>query len=226
VSFTAVDYDFINTMGIQGKIVGVMEDFHFSSLRNAIEPLAIVPVNEEYLNNMIVRLTNEDIENTMTQMEERWNELLPQYPFEYSFVDEEIDNMYRAEERMGKLIGLFTIVAVIIACMGLFALASFTAERRTREIGVRKTFGAGTLSISWMMIRDFTILIIISLLFALPTVWFLADRWLRDFSFRIQLEADIFIFAALISIFVSVFTTLYHAVRSSRINPILALRHE
>ena len=110
--------------------------------------------------------------------------------------------------------------------MGLFALASFTAERRTREIGVRKTFGAGELNISWMMLRDFTVLILIALVLALPGVWLLAQRWLRDFSFRIDLQADIFLIAAILAIAVSVLTTMYHAIRSSRLNPVLALRYE
>ncbi len=216
----------ISFMGIHGQIVGIMEDYHFSSLRDKIEPLAIIPIDPDYFTTMLVRLKSENIDNTLKMMENVWGEVVPDYPFEYSFVDEEIDDMYRAEERMGRLIALFTIVAVIIACMGLFALASFTAERRTREIGVRKSFGANDLNISWMMIRDFTVLIIISLLFALPGVWLLASRWLKDFSYRIDLEADIFIFAALVSIVVSVLTTLYHAIKSSRINPVLALRDE
>lgn len=213
-------------MGIHGRVVGIMEDFHFSSLRNNIEPLAIIPIEATYLTNMIVRLKPESVENTIDQMESTWNDLVPEFPFEYSFVEDEINDMYRTEERMGSLIAIFTVVAMIIACMGLFALASFTAERRTREIGVRKTFGAGELSISWMMIRDFMILIVISLAFALPGVWLLATRWLRDFSFRISLEVDVFIFAALASILVSIITTMYHAIRSSRLNPVLALRYE
>jgi putative ABC transport system permease protein len=213
-------------MGISGRVVGIMEDFHFSSLRNNIEPLAIIPIGPEYLTNMIIRLKPGNTVNTMEQMEEKWNEIVPDFPFEYTFVENEIKDMYRTEERMSTLIAIFTIVAVIIACMGLFALTSFTAERRTREIGVRKTFGAAEGQISWMMIRDFTVLIIIALVIALPAVWFLALKWLKDFSFRIDLEADIFIFAALVSIIVSVVTTLYHAIRSSRINPVLALRDE
>lgn len=216
----------MNFMGIHGRVVGLMEDFHFSTLRNNIEPLAIIPIGQEYLMNMIIRLKPGDTENTLEQMEIKWNELVPEFPFEYSFVEDEINDMYRSEERMATLIAIFTIVAVIIACMGLFALASFTAERRTREIGVRKTFGAAEWNISWMMLRDSTILIIIALVFALPGVWLLARRWLSDFSFRIELEADVFIFAALLAILVSVFTTIYHAIRSSRINPVLALRYE
>ncbi len=213
-------------MGIKGQIIGIMDDFHFKPLTDAVEPLATIPISPEYLTNMIVRLKTENVKPAMKDMEETWNSLVPQYPFEYSFVDEEIDNMYRSEERMAKLISIFTVVAVIIACMGLFALASFTAERRTREIGVRKTFGANEARIIRMMIMDIIQLIIVSLLIGLPAVWYLATRWLADFSYRIVLKPDIFVISSLMIIGVSLATITYHAIKSSRLNPVLALRYE
>jgi putative ABC transport system permease protein len=220
-----VDMD-LTFMGIHGKIVGIMDDFHFKPLRNEVEPLAICPLPPERFSNMIVRLKTEDLKPALKEMEETWNSLVSQFPFEYSFVDEEIDKMYRSEERMAKLIGIFTVIAVIIACMGLFALASFTAERRTREIGVRKTFGANEGRIVWMMIVDITKLIVIALLVGLPSVWFLANRWLADFSYRIELKPDIFIIASVLTIVVSVITIFYHSLKSARMNPVLALKYE
>ena len=134
--------------------------------------------------------------------------------------------MYGTEERMATLLKIFTLVAMIIASLGLFALASFTAERRTREIGIRKTMGAMEHQITVMMIRDFSLYIIISLVIALPAVWFIARQWLNEFSFRIPLKADLFILTALITALVAILTVLYHAMRIARTNPVEALRYE
>ena len=127
---------------------------------------------------------------------------------------------------MASLLKIFTIVAIVIAALGLFALASFTAERRTREIGIRKTMGANESQITLMMIRDFSLYIIISLLIALPAVWFIARWWLSEFSFRIMLKPDLFIITALITTLVAILTVLYHAMRTARINPVKQLHPE
>ena len=159
-------------------------------------------------------------------MEKKWEELLPQYPFEYTYVDDAIENMYQAEERMASLLKVFTLVAMIIACLGLFALASFTAQRRTKEIGIRKTMGALEPQIAGMMVRDFSLYVLISLLIALPSVWFIARRWLNEFSYRIELSTGMFILTALVTILVAVLTVLYHAIRIARTDPVKALWHE
>ena len=175
---------------------------------------------------MVVRLDPEDPMGTLRKMEERWEELLPQYPFEYTFVDEVVDGMYRTEERVSSLLQIFTVVAIVIACLGLFALASFTAQRRTHEIGIRKTLGALEQQITVMMIRDFSLYIILSLVIAIPGIWFIARWWLTQFSYRIQLKADLFLLTALITTLVAILTVLYHSVRTARTNPVEALRYE
>jgi hypothetical protein len=213
-------------MGIEGQVVGVMDDFHFKPLSNEVEPLVAAAFPANYLVNMIVRLRNNNVQPVLQDMEATWNSLVPNFPFEYSFVDEEIDNMYRSEQRMSSLIGIFTFVAIVIACMGLFALASFNAERRTREIGVRKTFGASEATIVRIMLADITRLVLFSLAIGLPATWLLARRWLQDFYYRIDLSADIFLFSTLLIILVSLATILYHALRSSRLNPVTALQYE
>lgn len=213
-------------MGIQGSIVGIMDDFHFKTLRNEVEPLATTVLPPEYFNNMIVRLKTEDLSSALGHMEETWNSLVPEYPFDFRFVDEEIDNMYRSEERMVKLISIFTVVAIVIACMGLFALASFAAERKTREIGVRKTFGADVRRIFRLMIMEMMRLVVFAIIIGIPAVWFLAENWLADFHYRINLQPEVFLWPVLIMLAVSIGTVSYHSLRSARLNPVEALRHE
>jgi putative ABC transport system permease protein len=216
----------LHFMGLSGQIVGVMEDYHFKPLGNEIEPMALAPVPAENLGQMIVRLSPSNPSGTLKFIEEKWAELLPQYPLEYNFVNDAINDMYQAEERLAALFKVFTVIAIVIACLGLFALASFTAERRTREIGIRKTMGAAASQITIMMIRDFSLYIIISLVIALPSIWFIARWWLNEFSFRISLKPDLFVITALIIATVAVLTVLFHAVRSARTNPVEALRYE
>jgi ABC-type antimicrobial peptide transport system permease subunit len=213
-------------MGIQGQVVGLMEDFHFKPLGDEIEPMALAPLPVDMLQHMVVRLSPEQPQEALSFMQEKWEEMLPQYPFEYTYVEEVLDNMYRGEERMSILLKIFTVVAMIIASLGLFALASFTAQRRTKEIGIRKSMGAMEHQITLMMIRDFSLYVLISLLIALPAVWFIANRWLKEFSFRIELKPDLFVLTALATSAVAILTVLYHAFRSARTNPVLALRYE
>jgi predicted permease len=213
-------------LGITGQVIGIMEDYNFQPVGNQIEPMVIAPLPPDQLSHMVARLDPLDPSGTLRQIEERWTALLPQYPFEYEYVNDVIDGMYRSEERMATLLKIFTLVAMVLAAMGLFALASFTAERRTREIGIRKTLGALERQIAVMMLRDFSLYIILSLLIAFPAVWFIARWWLNDFSYRISLSVDIFLVTAIITGLVAVLTVLFHAVRTAHTNPVEALRYE
>ncbi|MCF8345897.1 MAG: ABC transporter permease [Bacteroidales bacterium] len=216
----------LSFMGTDGQIVGVMDDFHFQPLSNGVEPLAAVLFPNSLLMNMFIRVQNDSPQTVLADMEQTWNKLAPGFPFEYSFVDEQIDNLYPSEQRMSKLISIFTVIAIIIACMGLLALASFNAERRTREIGIRKAFGATEVRIVKIMLVEITRLVFISLLIGMPAAWFLARRWLEDFFYRIDLSADIFIISSVLIILVSLITILYHAIKSARMNPVEAFRYE
>jgi len=213
-------------MGIQGQIVGVMEDYHFKPVGDEIEPMALAPFGSTMLQSMVVRLAPEAPQEALQFMEEKWNELLPQYPFEYDYVEDVIDGMYTTEERMATLLKIFMVVAMVIASLGLFALASFTAQRRIKEIGIRKSMGAQEGQITFMMIRDFSLYILISLVIALPAVWFIARWWLSEFSFRIELGPGLFLITALVTTTVAILTVMYHAFRTARTNPVLALRYE
>jgi len=213
-------------MGIRGKVVGVMEDYHFKPLGDEIEPMALCPLPVEMLMHMVVRVSPEHPQEALNFIQDKWEEILPQYPFDYTYVEEAVDNMYQGEEKMSILLKIFTVVAIIIASLGLFALASFTAQRRIKEIGIRKSMGAMEGQITLMMIKDFSLYVLISLVIALPAVWFIANRWLNEFSFRIELKPGVFVLTALVTTTVAILTVLYHALRTARINPVLALRYE
>lgn len=213
-------------MGLSGQIVGLMEDYHFKHLGSELEPMAIAPLPPSNLSHMVVRLSPDNPMGGLDFLEKKWEELLPQYPFEFTYVDDAISNMYRSEERMASLFKVFTLIAIFIASLGLFALASFTAQRRTKEIGIRKTMGAQEPQIAGMMIRDFSLYVLLSLLIAFPSIWFIARSWLEQFSYRIKLESGIFILTAVLTMIIAVLTVLYHALRISRTDPVKALWHE
>jgi putative ABC transport system permease protein len=213
-------------MGTRGQIVGVMEDYHFQPVREQVEPMVIAPAFIDQLGHMVLRLEPGDPTGIIAQIEDKWAELLPQYPLEYDFVEEVVSEMYRSEARMSSLLRIFMLVAIILASMGLFALSSFTAERRTREIGIRKTLGAREGEITVMMLRDFSLYIIISLFIAFPAVWYLARWWLHEFTYRISLSADLFLITAVVTGAVAVLTVIYHALHTARTNPVEALRYE
>ena len=214
-------------MGVSnGKIVGVMKNFHFHSMRNKIEPLAIAVAYKEYLTYIIIRLAPGDIDRAIKKLETDWATVLPDYPFEYQFLDEDYDEMYRAEKRMGTLLNYFTITAVIIALLGLFGLASFMAEKRTREIGVRKVFGSTAKGIIYLLTWEFSRLVLVAIVIGIPLSWYFLDNWLQDYAFRTELNWWIFGLAAIFCLLVAWLTVGFQAARAANKNPAQALRHE
>ena len=214
-------------MGISnGKIAGVMKNFHYHSMRNKIEPLAIIAAHKEYLTYIIIRLAPGDVDRAIKKLETDWATVLPDYPFEYQFLDDDYDEMYRAERRMGTLLNYFTITAVIIALLGLFGLASFMAEKRTREIGVRKVFGSSAKGIIYLLTWEFSRLVIIAIVIGIPLSWYFLHGWLQDYAFRTDLNWWIFGLAAIFCLVVALLTVGFQAARAANRNPAQALRHE
>jgi putative ABC transport system permease protein len=216
-------FDFL---GLNGNIIGIMKNFHFQPVRNKIEPLALTVSDVRWFNSMIIRIESADVIKTMKEITETWNEILPQYPLEYHFVDEEYDRMYRTETRLSKIIQYFTILAIIIACLGLFGLVSFTCEVRTREIGIRKVMGARVMKIIYLLSVEFTRLVFISCLLAIPLAYFVMKRFLQDFAYHTQLNWWIFVLAGIAALVIAILTVSYQAVRTSLINPARSLRYE
>ncbi len=216
----------ISFQGITGPIVGVMKNYHYASARKKIEPLAVLMAPDDYINYMVIKLHQGDVSKQLSRLEEAWNEIMPLYPFEYRFVDEDFEKMYNFEERMGKLMKALTIIAIIIAGIGLFGLSTFSAEQKTKEIGIRKAMGASKRSILGLFSREFIYLLLISALLSWPVAYYYLRSWLQDFDYRISLSAWIFIGAAILSLLIAMISISYQAVRAAGKNPADTLRYE
>jgi predicted permease len=214
-----------NFQGIDGTIVGVMKNFHYQTLKNKIEPIAFA-VNQDYLNYMIIRIPPENIPSSLGIIEKTWKRVIPTYPFEYRFMDERFDMMYRTEQRIGTLLKYFAILAVFVACLGLFGLASFMAEKRTKEIGIRKVLGASVAQIARLMCREFFLLVIVANVIAWPTAYLVMRKWLQSYAYRTDLGFFVFIGAMLLALFVAILSVSYQAIRAARANPADSLRYE
>jgi len=211
------------------KIVGVIEDFHFESLKTNISPMLMTLGSLMGAGNngfyLTMRYEAENTQDVIELLEKKWKEFAPNYPFEYSFVNEQFNDMYFQEQRMGKIMKIFTILAIIIASLGLFGLAAFIAEKRTKEIGIRKVNGASVFNIFWLFTKDIAKLVVIAFALAVPLSWYIMDHWLNNFSYRIDIEWMVFIGAGLLSFFIAILTISYQAYLASVRNPIESLKY-
>ncbi len=210
----------------EGIVVGVVEDFHFKSLNTKVEPLVMRLRPPEDYSFMLVKIRGEDIPETMGRLTSIWNKVSPAFPFDPAFLDAEFDRMYRSEQRMGRIFGAFTGLAIIIACLGLLGLASFMAERRRREIGIRKVLGGSVCGIMLLMTKEFIILVATANLLAWPAAYYFMKRWLRDYAYNAGIDPFIFIGAALIAVIIAILTVSGHAYRAAASDPVDSLRYE
>lgn len=213
-------------MGISGRIIGVLKNFHFKGADQPIEPIAFALTAPERLSIILIRLAPGNLSEALKTAEKGWNKILPEYPFDYFFIDEDYDRLFRSQIRLTRLLKYFTILAVIIACLGLYGLSSYSTERRTNEIGIRKVMGAGTLTILFTMVKEFLMIILISLAIALPAGWIIVNNLLRQFASRIELSPWIFALIAAGALIIALITVSFQAVKASLINPAEALKSE
>ncbi|WP_339650798.1 ABC transporter permease [uncultured Maribacter sp.] len=205
-------------------IVGVVKDFHFKSLRENIGALGMHLENTA--ENMAVRLSGGEYSSSIAEIENKWNQMAPGQPFDYQFMDEAFNTTYEAEQKLSQIFFIFTILSIFIACLGLFGLAAFNAEKRTKEIGVRKVLGATVSQISYRLTVDFLKLVAVAILVSLPLGWFIMNKWLEDFSYRIEIGFGIFALAAFLAIMVAVITVSYQSIKAAIVNPVKSLRSE
>ncbi len=213
-------------MGIHGRIVGVLKNFHFKGADQPIEPIAFALTEPVYLNNILIRLAPGDIPGSLKTAEKIWKNIIPEYPFDYFFIEEDYNRIFSTQIRLTGLLRDFTILAVIIACLGLYGLSAYSAERRTNEIGIRKVMGADTITILWNMVREFMVLIFISLVIALPAGWIIVEILLRQFANRIDMSVPVFGVIAVCALSVALITVSFQAFKSSLVNPAVALKVE
>lgn len=206
-------------------VLGVIRDFHFESFQNEITASAIGPIGSE-ANYVSARLNSQDIPATMTQIEESWKSIAGAYPFQYSFMDQTFDDLYRAEQRLGVLFTGFALITIFIACMGLFGLVAFMASKRTKEIGIRKVLGASVTNLVALLSKDFVLLVVAGFILAIPIAWYAMNQWLANFAYRIEIGAGIFILAGAAALVIAFLTVSWQSVKAAVANPVESLRNE
>jgi putative ABC transport system permease protein len=206
------------------KVVGVVKDFQYASAKEEIAPLMMLMDNRG--NAILVKVKTADIKNLLADIKMKWNSFSPGGPLSYTFLDESFNNLYKAEESTGKIFTAFALIAILIASVGLLGLIAYTAERRTKEIGVRKVLGSSIHGVVFLLTKDFVKLIFISTLIAVPLAWWTMHQWLQDFAYRIQISWWIFIAAVLSALVIALITISFQAIKAAIANPVKSLRTE
>jgi putative ABC transport system permease protein len=209
----------------RGTVIGVVEDFHFESLHRQIKPLVlfILPQTFSYFS---VRSNSNAFSAKLQFLKKKWQELVPGQLFEYSFLDDDLNLLYQKEMKLGKIFIIATTLALFIACLGLFGLTAFTAEQRSKEIGIRKVLGASVSEIIFLLSKKFTVWVLIANFIAWPIAWYAINQWLQNFAYRVTISPWTFFLAGLLSFFIALFTVSYKSIRAASVNPVEALRYE
>jgi len=211
--------------GRKGQVIGVVKDFNFVSLHRNIEPLTL-PLEPFASRYLTLKIKSADLAKTLVEVGKIWNKLAPHRPFLYSFLDEDFNRQYHSDFIFRKLFTIFSCLAIFIACLGLLGLATYTAEQRTKEIGIRKVLGAGVDNIVSLLSKDFIKLVLISIVIATPVSWYAMTRWLEGFAYRIAIQPWIFILAGAVALTIAVLTISYQSLKSARMNPVSSLKTE
>jgi putative ABC transport system permease protein len=209
-----------------GKDHCVIEDFHFNSLHEPITPMIIRLDPRNSFDNILVRLEPGKSKEALAGIETVCRAMNPDYPFTYSFVDEGYQQQYKSETIVGILATIFTFLAIFIACLGLFGLAAFTAEQRTKEIGVRKVLGASVANIVTLLSKDFLKLVLIAIIMATPVAWWVMHQWLQEFAYRVHISWWVFVLAGLLAIAIAIITISFQSIKAALMSPAKSLKSE
>lgn len=215
----------IDFWGDSMTVVGVVNNFHQQSLREAYEPLLMYLI-PDVRGHFAVKLSSNEVGNTLVSIQANWNKFFPANPFEYFFLDDHFDEQYKADQRFGQVFGFFTLLAILVACLGLFGLASFMTVQRTKEIGVRKVLGASVGQILQLLYREFAVLVLISFVLAAPIAWYAAERWLQTYAFRAELTWLLFVLPFVLVLLVALLTVSFQSLKAALANPVKSLRSE
>ncbi len=209
----------------EGQIVGVVKDFNYTSLHEPVKPL-IMHIWGRMRNNITIRVNPQNTSLAIKSIENKWKHLFPDVPFQYSFLQEDFNKMYKSEQKLAGILGSFTSLAIIVSCLGLFGLVAFTIKQRVREIGIRKVLGSSVSGIVQLLSKDFLKLVIISILLACPVAWLVINKWLQDFAYKVDISWWIFVMAGVLAVLIAYITIAFQAVKAAIANPTKSLRSE
>jgi putative ABC transport system permease protein len=210
----------------KGIIIGVIKDFHFASLRQKVEPAVFYFRSNNNFNRIYIKTTGSESAKAVAAAEKRWKQYSPDYPFEYQFMDVQYNEMYKSEQRTGQLFNFFAGIAILVSCLGLFGLATFTAQQRTKEIGIRKVLGASIIGIVGLLSRDFLKLVLVGILIASPIAWWTMGEWLKAFAYKIDIEWWFFAVAGLLAVLIAFATVSFQSIKAALMNPVKSLKTE
>jgi len=212
----------------EGHIIGIISDFHFESMHQAIVPvvLCFFPPQMFYFNNVSIKIAGNDISSALVYMENIWKKYFPETPVDYTFLDENFDKLYQSEQKQATLFTVFACVAIFIACLGLFGLSAFAISQRIKEIGIRKVLGANVSSIVGLLSKDFLKLVVFAALLAFPVAWYAMNNWLKDFAYRIHIQWWVFVLAGVLAALIAFITVSFQSIKAAVANPVKSLRTE
>ncbi|MBL7761906.1 MAG: ABC transporter permease [Chitinophagaceae bacterium] len=211
-----------------GRIIGVLQDFHFESMHQAIVPMVMVmtPPSQPYYNSISIKIKGGNTAQAIAVFERTWKKFFPETPADYQFVDDNYKKLYESEQRQASIFSAFACIAIIIACLGLFGLSAFAISQRVKEIGVRKVLGADVSGIVGLLSKDFLKLVAIAAVIAFPVAWYAMHSWLKDFAYRVNIQWWVFIVAGLLAAFIAFTTVSFQAIKAAMANPVKSLRTE
>jgi putative ABC transport system permease protein len=218
-----------DTVGIGAKVIGVVKDYHFLSLEQSIEPMFLSMNKKDvgHLTTMLIKITPGDVPDKVEKLHEVWKELAPDRPFDYSFLDEDVNKQYQSYQRWMSIMGLATGFAILISCLGLFGLSGVNAVNRTKEMGIRKVMGADVKNIFFLLNKQFIWLALIAFALAAPLSFYIMNTWwLKDFQFKIIIGWELFAMSMLAGLLVALITVSYHAIKTASVNPAETLKYE
>jgi len=213
-------------MDSTGRIIGVAKDFNFNSLHHKIETLCIFNQKDWGFSEMSIKINADNAPEAISLLEQTWAKLVPDMPIEYKFLDEHFEELYKADNQVSSIVSVLAFLAIIIACLGLFGLASYSAEKRIKEVGIRKVLGAGVFNMVALLSGSFIRLVVISIVIAWAIAWFAINKWLEDFAYRVEISWWVFALAGLVAILIALLTVSTQAIKAAIANPVKSLRTE
>jgi putative ABC transport system permease protein len=212
--------------GTDGTIIGVVKDFHFASMRQKIQPAIFFYRSAVSYGRIYIKTTGADAPKAIAAAAAEWKKYNAGFPFDYTFLDDDYNSLYKDEQQTGLLFNIFAGIAIFISCLGLFGLATYTAQVRTREIGVRKVLGASVSGIIQLLAVDFIKLVVIAIIIAVPVSWYVMNKWLQGFAYKINIGWTVFLLAGFIAVCIAVLTISFQSIRAALANPVKSLRTE